>query len=185
MTRSTRSALLALATLGLAACGGGADAPASDVSIAEKDGAIERSMRTPGSPGTMFDMKYEVIGTPVVGSPVSIDLEINSSLGDEAVEVGYQIPDPSALHMDDAQPRLLTRAPLAGERAIRERVTVVPQREGRLFINIRATRAAGDGSNSTMISIPIHVGDVDTSLIEQGELQTNDEGETTRVLTSD
>ena len=185
MTRSTRSALLALATLGLAACGGGADAPASAVSLAEKDEAIEKVMRTPGTPGTMFDVNYRIVGTPIVGSPVSIDLEINSNLGDEAVEVGYQIPDPTSMFMDDTQPRTLTRTPLAGERAIRERVTVVPQREGRLFINIRATRAAGDGSNSTMISIPIHVGNVDTSLIEQGELETNDEGETTRVQTSD
>ena len=36
-----------------------------------------------------------------------------------------------------------------------------------------------------MVSIPIHVGEVDTSLQEHGELETNDEGETTRVLTAE
>ena len=87
--------------------------------------------------------------------------------------------------MEENQPRVLTRAPQAGERLIRERVTVVPQREGRLFINVRATRAGGDGSQTTVISIPIHVGSVDTGLVEHGELQTNEDGETTRVLTSD
>ena len=185
MTRTIRIPLLTFVGLALAACGADTKAPDSDV-VAEKDAVAESVARTPGSsPGTMFDLAYDVVGTPIVGSPVSIDLVINSALGDEEVEVAYQIPDPSALIMDDAQPRMLRRAPLAGERLIRERVTVVPQREGRLFINIRATRAAGDGSNSTMISIPIHVGNVDTSLIEQGELETNDEGETTRVLTSE
>ena len=185
MTRSIRIPLLHFVAMALAACGADTQAPDSDV-VAEKNAAAESAARTPGSsPGTMFDMDYDIVGTPVVGSPVSIDLKINSPLGDEEVEVAYQIPDPSALIMDDTQPRTLRRAPLAGERQIRQRVTVVPQREGRLFINIRATRAAGDGSNSTMISIPIHVGNVDTSLIEQGELETDDEGETTRVLTSE
>jgi hypothetical protein len=33
-----------------------------------------------------------------------------------------------------------------------------------------------------MISIPIHVGDVDTSLQEHGQFETDDNGETTRVL---
>lgn len=184
MTRRIRVLFLVLAALGLAACGDDTSESAADVA-AEKDAVAESAARTPGTPGTMFDVNYRIVGTPIVGSPVSIDLEIGSALGDESIEVAYQIPDPSAMIMDDAQPRTLTRRPLAGERLIRERVTVVPQREGRVFINIRATRAAGDGSNSTMISIPIHVGDVDTSLIEQGELETNDEGETTRVLSSE
>lgn len=184
MTRTKRIALLAVAAIGLAACNADTTAPAADAT-GEKDAAADEMAHTPGSPGTMFDIDYSIVGTPVPGSPVSIDLEIGSPLGDEEIEVAYQIPDPSALRMDDAQPRSLRRAPLPGERRIRERVTVVPQREGRLFINIRATRAAGDGSNSTMISIPIHVGNVDTSLVEQGELETNEEGETTRVLTSE
>lgn len=187
MTRSMRVsflALTALTALGLAACGADTKAPPADVAAA-KDATAESAALTPGSPGMMFDVTYRIVGTPIVGSPVSIDLEIGSPLGDETVEVAYQIPDPSAMFMDDTQPRSLMRQPLAGERVIRERVTVVPQREGRVFINIRASRAAGDGSNSTMISIPIHVGDVDTSLVEQGELETNDEGETTRVLTSE
>ena len=123
-------------------------------------------------------------GLGTVGEPHSIDLEIDSTLGDEPVEIGYQVPDPSALAMDEAQPRTLTRAPLAGERRIRERVTVIPQRDGRLFINVRTSRSDDDGSASTMISIPIHVGNVDTSLQEHGRLETDAEGETTRVLTS-
>lgn len=185
MAMTLRISLLALALLGLSACGGDGTPPAGTDAAAQKEaGTDDDFVRTPARPGTMFKVDYRIVGTPVVGSPVSIDLEIDSTLGEEPVEIGYQIPDPSALVMDEAQPRTLTRAPLAGERRIRERVTVIPQREGRLFINVRTSRSDDDGSASTMISIPIHVGNVDTSLQEHGRLETDDEGETTRVLDS-
>lgn len=186
MATKLHFSLLALALLGLSACGG--DTPPADN---QRDAAVQKTasddgfVRTPARPGTMFKVDYRIVGTPVVGSPLAIDLDIRSTLGDEPINLGYQVPDPSALAMDEAQPRRLTRAPLAGESSIRERVTVIPQREGRLFINVSATRSDDDGSASTMISIPIHVGNVDTSLQEQGQLETDEEGETTRVLTSE
>ena len=185
MNRETRSLLTLPVAMLLVACGGqdaGDTLTAADKPLPEgRPSAAE----TPGSPGTVFEFSYEIVGTPIVGSPVSIDLQIQSAFGDEAIEVGYQIPDSTALAMDAAQPRTLTRTPLAGERSIRERVTVIPQREGRLYINVSAVRASNTGSMSSVISIPIHVGNVDTSIREHGELQTNEEGETTRVLTSD
>jgi len=185
MTRQIRFSLLVSLAFGLAACGGAQDAaePAADV---QKDDVSEDAVaRTPGRPGTMFQVDYTIIGTPIVGSPVSIDLDIRSAYEGESVDIGYQVPDPSALIMDDTQPRNLTRAPFAGERSIRERVTVIPQREGRLYINVSAGRTGREGTSSTMISIPIHVGDVDTSPVEHGELETNADDETTRVLTSE
>ena len=159
MMMKTFVLLLALALIGLSACGGDSTAPSETDAAVEKEAASNDDfVRTPARPGTLFKVDYRIVGTPVVGSPVAIDLEINSTLGDEPIEIGYQIPDPSALAMDEAQPRTLTRAPQAGERLIRERITVIPQREGRLFINVRTTRSNDDGSASTMISIPIHVG---------------------------
>ena len=185
MMRKIELLLLAAMVFGLAACGEDSAQPPAAQQQAAAEKGDDDFVRTPARPGTMFKVDYRIVGTPVVGSPVSIDLEIDSTLGDEPVEIGYQVPDPSALAMDEAQPRTLTRAPQAGERVIRERVTVIPQREGRLFINVRTSRSNDDGSASTMISIPIHVGAVDTSLQEHGELETDSEGETTRVLTSD
>ena len=187
MTRKIGLSLLTVLVLGLSACGSdSATPPAAEQQAAEEKSATSNDefVRTPARPGTLFKVDYRIVGTPVVGSPVSIDLEIDSTLGDEPIEIGYQVPDPSVLAMDEAQPRTLTRAPLAGERRIRERVTVIPQREGRLFINVRASRSDDDGSASTMISTPIHVGNVDTTLQEHGQLETDAEGETTRVLNS-
>ena len=158
--------ILALVLAGLSACGEDPKPPADAGRGAEVEteaGADGQTAPAAARPGTLFKADYRIIGTPVVGSPVSIDLEIDSSLGEATIEIGYQIPDPSALAMDEAQPRTLTRTPQAGEQRIRERVTVIPQREGRLFFNVRASRSADDGSASTMISIPLHVGDVATS----------------------
>ena len=188
MATKTQISLLVAMLLGLAACGGEPSSttePATGAAAQKEPVADDNVARTPARPGTMFTVDYRIVGTPVVGSPVSIDLDIDSALGDEPVEIAYQIPDATALTMDEAQPRKLTRTPLAGERRISERITVIPQREGRLFVNVRASRSDDDGSASTMISIPIHVGNVDTSLQEHGRLETDANGETTRVLKPD
>jgi len=184
MTTISRFSLLLALILGLAACGDEKEAPAESVAV-KKDASDQAAVRTPSTPGTMFDVEYDILGTPIVGGPVSIDLAITSAYGDEPVDIGYQINDPSSLRMDEAQPTSLTRAPASGERVIRERITVIPQREGRLYFNVSASRSVDAGTATTVISIPIHVGDVDTSLQEHGVLETNDEGETTRVLTAE
>jgi hypothetical protein len=172
-----------LMALALAGCGGSTDS--GETAAAAKHDAANVAAETPGSPGDLFRVDYEIIGAPVVGSPVSIDIAITSAFGDEPVDLAFRIPDSTALIMEAAQPRDLRRTPSAGDRTIRERVTVIPQREGRLFINVSASRTDDAGSVTSAISIPIHVGNVDTSIREQGELQTNEDGETTRVLTSD
>ena len=172
-----------LVVLALAGCGGPKDVEAPAATA--KDTPANVAAQTPSSPGNLFRLDYEIIGTPVVGSPVSVDLAITSLIGDEPVDLAFRIPDATALTMDAAQPRDLRRTPSPDDRTIRERVTVIPQREGRLFINVSVSRTDDAGSLMSAISIPIHVGNVDTSIREQGELQTNEDGETTRVLTSD
>lgn len=186
MTPSTRVLALVILACGAVACADKADTdtPALEPATA-KAAPGGASSQTPSSPGDLFRVDYEIIGTPVVGSPVSIDLEITSSFGDEPVDLAFRIPDSTALTMEAAQPRDLRRTPSSADRTIRERVTVIPQREGRLFINVSVSRTDDAGSLTSAISIPIHVGNIDTSIREQGELQTNENGETTRVLSSD
>lgn len=183
MTPGTRIIAFLILAGWAAACTDKADAPAGEQAAAKQPAAT--SNETPSSPGDLFRVSYDIIGTPVVGSPVSIDVEIVSAFGDEPVDLAFRIPDSTALTMEAAQLRDLRRTPSSDDRTIRERVTVIPQREGRLFINVSASRNDDAGSLTSVISIPIHVGNVDTSIREQGELQTNENGETTRVLTSD
>ena len=155
MKRTTRISVLALLTLALAACGGGQENGATQqaAEVQKDEARADGVARTPARPGTMFKVDYQIIGTPIVGSPVSVDLEISSAFGEEPIEVAHQIPDSTSLEMTEAQPRRLTAVPLDGESRVRERVTVIPQREGRLYINVSASRDGDDGSTATMISI--------------------------------
>ena len=181
--RTLAPALVLLASLA-AGCADGAE-DSAEAPVAATPLPTEAPVQTPGSTGNLFRFDYEIIGTPVVGSPVSIDLAITSASGDEPVDLAFRIPDVTALVMDAAQPSDLRRAPSSDDLVIRERVTVIPQREGRLFINVSASRRSETGSRASTIAIPIHVGNIDTSIREQGEARTSDDGESTGAPTSE
>ena len=194
MTRVTCTFLLAFALTCFAGCGDGGEPAATaappDKATVDKTRVADSARadgytRIPATPASLFQFDYKLIGTPLVGSPVSFDLQVKSMLGSEPIDIGYQVVDETALTMPEAQPRKLSVAPLAGESFVRERVTVIPQREGRMYFNVSASVKTEDGTTSTVISIPLHVGDVDTGLVEHGELQTDAEGQTTRVLRRD
>ncbi len=196
MSKMNRIVFLAVTAFGLAACGGNDAQHSASTAETPDKGTIDKSQvadaarddgftTIPATPASIFRFDYKVIGTPIVGSPVSLDLHITSPIGGEPIDIAYHVVDASALAMPEAQPRELTAAPLAGESVVRERVTVIPQREGRMYFNVTAAIKDEDGTTSTVISIPLHVGDVDTGLQEHGELQTGPDGETTRVLRTD
>lgn len=183
--------LVAVSTFSLAACGQGpqdSSEPDKPDTLADEKAQLAPSGDSTGIPakaGAPFTVNYTVIGTPIVGSPVSLDLQIFSAFGDAPIEIGYQVTDSTAVELPDAQPRSMTIAPAASESSISNRVTVIPLREGRVYINVSAAVETKDGRSSTVISIPLHVGEVDTGLVEHGSLEINEEGETTRVLTSE
>lgn len=182
---------MVVATIGLGACGKAqqqAPDPVKPELVAAEKAQLPSGpdyTRVPSKAGAPFSISYRVIGTPVVGSPVSLELQLSSAYGSVPVEIAYQINDETALELPEAQPRLLTLEAAANQSVFSERVTVVPLREGRMYINVSAAVETEDGRTSTVISIPLHVGDVDTGLVEQGDLQTSEDGETTRVLTSE
>ena len=190
MRQKTQLVFLVCIALGLAACGGvdeQASVDKSDAAVAEKSHpAPDASVsRLPAKAGSPFAIDYKIIGSAIVGSPVTLDLTIASIFGQTPVEISYQLPDPSALLLHEAQPQSMVAEFLANDEFISERVTVIPLREGRLYLNVSAAVMTDDGRSSAVMSIPIHVGAVDTSPVEHGELETNEEGETTRVLTSE
>jgi hypothetical protein len=142
------------------------DVPAVSVKPESKyDGTIAK----PGSP---FSLRYKVIGTPIVGSPVTVDLRVTSKLGPEPLKISYRINDASAMMFHEAQPSEIKMAPAANEDFIAQQVTVIPQREGRLYLNVGASVETDSGSMSSMMAIP-----------KNGELQLDENGEAVRVLT--
>ena len=192
MNRAKIIVLSALAAIGLNACGNSdvddsaaeaettpaKNAPA--VAGAKPETSYDGTIAKPGAP---FSVSYKIIGTPIVGSPVTIDLLVTSMLGSEPVTVSYRINDASAMMFHEAQPRQVRMLPANNEDFVMQQVTVVPQREGRLYLNVGASVETESGSMSSMMAIPIQVGSGGRKLEENGELQLDEDGEAIRVLT--
>lgn len=191
MTCTRNICLAAAASIVLAACSSGENG--EQAAAVETTDGIEQVARQknsegsgiPAKAGSPFSISYELIGTPIVGSPLTLNLTIASAFGPTPVEISYRVNDSTALMLHEAQPESLQAEMTMNETSIEDRVTVIPQREGRVYLNVEAGVETTDGRISTTMAIPIHVGAVDTSLVEHGELETNEEGETTRVLTSE
>ena len=150
---------------------------------AEKAEAVFESL--PSKASSPFNIDYKIIGTPIVGSPLSVDLKIESALGGGPVQLDYRIPDLSSMSFHEAQPMSLVATPAAEEAFVSERVTLIPQREGRLYFNVSASVETDSGTVSNVIAIPIHVGEVSTEPVEHGVLETDENGDAVRVLTAD
>ncbi len=185
MTRisSARLSLLAFCGFALAACQSGSD----DVTGGETTGAAKTvhskpapstdiPKTSPGKPSAPIHIDYEIMGTPVVGIPLSINVNISSSL-DQPIRVNYRINDTTSLMFSDAQSETVSLVPIGDEAYSVEQVTVIPQREGRLFLNISAEIDTDIGTMARVMAIPIQVGSVRPTLQVNGELTTGEEGE--------
>ena len=156
MNRLTLAGWATVACSLLVACGNSSVEEPEENAVAQNKERPADVIQTPA--GAPFTIRYSVIGTPVVGSPVTLDLQIVSAMGSQPVEISYEIPDPSSMMLHEAQPQSLMAEFDAGEKFIGERVTVIPQR------------------------VPIHVGEVDTGLVEHGEVEFTEDGEAVKVL---
>ena len=74
-------------------------------------------------------------------------------------------------------------SPAAGEERSAQQVSVIPLREGRLYLNVAAEVDTDSGSMQTVIAIPIQVGvAVPREIIENGTATTDDDGNLLRSL---
>lgn len=170
--------LLALATLLMAACSNG------EVETTEPGAADVATTVKPQGP---VSIDYKIIGTPIVGQPVAIDLYVTSTSGEGEVTIDYRIGDMTALQFPETQAEQVRMAAApAGEPASRQQVRVVPMREGRLYLNVTAKVQTETGSLSTASAIPIQVGAAPKRVTEEhGELSTDENGEAIRILEGD
>ena len=169
-------AMLVTAALTLAACGnggGGESAPASEAVTAAKPAPGGNATASPGKPTAPIDLKYEIVGNPIVGNPVLINIEVRSSAG--PVRLAYSINDTSALVFQPGQvERLEIADPSLGGS---QQLSVVPQREGRLYVNVSAEVDAPGGSMIRSMAIPIRVGAAPERPSANGELTEAPGGE--------
>lgn len=136
-----------------------------------------------GKPSGPVTVAYRLIGKPVVGQPIAVDLRVMSTLEGRPITLSYRINDTTALTLAESQPQSITMAAGADEDGGRvQQVTVIPMREGRLYLNVSASVDTENGSMSTVTAIPIQVGDAPRTMQENGSLTTDEKGDSVRVL---
>lgn len=124
-----------------------------------------------GQPTAPIELAYNVIGSAFVGEPVNIEVEVSSSVRDRAIGLEYRINDPRDLALADAQPPRVSLSAIGGAPSATRQVTVVPKREGRVYLNVSAEIETQEGSLIRAISIPLQVGPA------RGERQAGGEAE--------
>jgi hypothetical protein len=177
---------MSLAVAMLVACGGEQQGP---VAGQDEEAGPAVAVLTPdekysitGKPQGPVKIDYRIIGTPVVGQPLTIEFEVRSNVDDMPVTLSYDSNDSTAMTFPESQQRRISLAFEGEERQAGHRVTVVPAREGRLFLNVTAQMQSDTGSLQTVIAVPIQVGAAPRQLQENGVVTTDGNGELIREM---
>jgi hypothetical protein len=183
-----RSIILLLAGVAIAACNkdnadeaaGNPTVPATAPEVSFEPGEATEQATKPQGP---VQIAYKIIGSPIVGQPVAIELEITSHVESKDITLGYRVNDTTALQIPEAQPANVTIAAARRDAPpAREQVQVIPLREGRLYLNVSARVETANGTLSTVSAIPIQVGAAAPAPQQNGELETDENGDPIRVL---
>ncbi|MGI9262067.1 MAG: hypothetical protein ACR2QR_08525 [Woeseiaceae bacterium] len=177
ITRTT--VILILATYGFAGCNGGgssenADEASSSVSAGKSvPGTGTMSEASPGKLGAPVDISYEVVGNAFVGVPVAVNIRFDAAEG--PLDVKYSINDASAVMFQDGQVEQLQIVD-PGVGGVQQ-ITVIPQREGRIYVNVSVEVPADFGTMIRSIAIPINVGTAAKETTVNGELKQGPDDE--------
>lgn len=125
---------------------------------------------------------YRIIGTPMVGQPLAIDIAVISLVGEQPVSLRYRINDSTAMELTEAQPAEVAVLPNADGEPTVQQVRIVPLREGRLFLNVSASVAVEGGTISSAIAIPVQVGSAPRQTESNGTVITDEQGEAIHSL---
>ena len=188
MNRLKSLSAMSLAAAILAGCGNGGEQQspaAAQVDEAESTVAVltpDEKYGITGKPRGPVKIDYRIIGTPVVGQPLTIEFAVKSNVDDQPVTLSYSSQDSTAMTFPESQQRRILLAFEGEERLAGQRVTVVPAREGRLFLNVTAQMQSDTGSLQTVIAVPIQVGAAPRQLQENGVVTTDGSGELIREM---
>lgn len=191
-----RELLLIAVFLAVAGCRGADNEPADDHPAGEAPVADEAPAKpspetaadaqaSPGKPTAPISIDYEIIGTPVVGNPLSIDVNVSSTRGDVPIRLRYSILDADSLSFPEAQPEEVALGRVSERQPAVRQVTVIPQREGRLYLNVTAEIETADGALIKSMAIPIQVGSGPGEREKNGEVTVDADGEAIISLPAD
>ena len=187
MKRSKISGLMLCALFATGCGNGNIEESDAETTVAN---SVPKVTFTPGSsnnhtvkPQGPVTISYRIIGTPIVGQTVALDLQFSSALGTQPFRVSYRVNDPTAMRLPESQSLTVSVSPSDSEGRSAQQVTVIPLREGRLYLNVAAAFETESGSVSTVTAIPIQVGPAAPRVIlENGTVKTDENGELIRTL---
>ena len=139
---------------------------------------------SPGKPTAPVAIEYDVIGVPIVGHPVNVDIAVSSTQGEAPVRLRWQVLDTGSLSFPESQAREVSLR-LNSRQAETRQVTIVPQREGRLYLNVTAEVETPDGAMLKTMAIPIQVGGAPGEPEAAGEVKEDADGEAVMSLPAD
>ena len=173
---SNRLLLTVIAAFALAACGD--DSPNTGAASTTKPipNAGGGGSMSPGKPSAPISIEYEVLGKAIVGLPVAINVRVRATQDTGPIAVHYSINDASSMRFQEGQ--VERREYRDRSELDMQQVAVVPQREGRLYINVSAEVQTPGGSMIKSMAIPIQVGNAPTQPQLNGELKEGPDGET-------
>jgi hypothetical protein len=145
-----------------------------------QDAKVERAAS--GKPSGPISVAFRIIGKPVVGQPLAVDLRVTSTLGPQPIDLSYRINDAGALQLAESQAPFVKMTPGIEEPTSSQQVTIIPLREGRLYLNVSASVETENGSMSTVTAIPIQVGDAPRKYHDNGVIATDEQGEAIRSV---
>jgi hypothetical protein len=169
--------IIAALTTALAACGDAATDNTPQATTA--DSASTGLAAKPQSP---VAIDYRIIGTPIVGQPLAIDIEVRSLLGPQQIRLQYRINDSTAMELGEAQPAEVSIAPVTDNAPTVQQVSLVPLREGRQFLNVAASIEVEGGRISSAMAIPVQVGAAPRQPETNGTLTTDENDEAIHSL---
>ena len=102
-------------------------------------------------------LDYALVGAPLVGEPVAVNVEISTPASDQAIRLTYRSAEEGDMTFPESQAAETTLPPLSNGNTRRHQFSVIPQREGRIFVVVSAALETERGATIKSISIPVQV----------------------------
>ncbi len=106
-----------------------------------------------------FEIKYDIQGKPIIGQAVSVKLVFDGSLESEQIQIEFKIEDPSSMIFSESQVEKINLQynKIKNDNIFIQNVSIIPQKTGRIFLNVILSYEIKSGIVSIMKAIPIYV----------------------------
>lgn len=153
--QSTHPTIVAILALGLltSGCGDGTRTKSTAAASVQTRGE-PLGIDEPGAP---IQFRYAVNGSPVVGKPVSVSVTLTTPVEDRPIRLTYRAPEAGSLTFPESQATSIEVLPIGDAERRPLQVTVIPQRDGRVFLTVVASLETDVGAVMRSISIPLQV----------------------------